>query len=153
MIKCKNMEKKKVYCVPDKYIFATKMKKQYLASFDGHSTKRKNGGKEFFSSDGTWVRPILADLKYRENGVKVDIYVSLHRRPHSHKMWLAGGYDHRVLVEHRPRYDGETLYARGGEVWCDIWCMKEFFPDLAPRTIYPVYVTCERKCDHESPTQ
>lgn len=136
----------KEYIIPSKYMYATKIGKQFITSFGSKSTRRIKGGKSFEGTDGVWVRPFLSDLKYGENSVEVDLIITLKRRPHSHKMWLFGAKCHRRLVEWIPKYNEkeECWMVRGGAVYLAVWCDKEFFPDLDDQQPIEVYVSAKR---------
>ena len=136
----------KEYLIPSKYMYATKVGKQFITSYGTRYTKRIKGGKKFTATDGVWVRPFLKDLKFGENAVEVDITVTLKRRPHSHKMWLFGAEYHRRLVEYKPIWNREEKcwMVRGGDVYCDVWCSKEYFPDIPWEQPTEVYVSAKR---------
>lgn len=136
----------KEYIIPSKYMYATKIGKQFITSFGSECTRRVKGGKSFETTDGVWVRPFMSDLKYGENSVKVDIIATLKRRPHSHRMWLFGAKKHRRLVEWKPKWDNneKCWLVRGGAVYCAVWCDKEYFSDLDDQQPIEVFVTVNR---------
>lgn len=141
------MDNSKIYVIPNKFIYACvkKLNKQFVSSFSSENTKRINGGKQFVALDGTWVNPMLRDLRYNEGAVCVDLQVTFYHRLDSHKMWLSGEKQHRALSLVQPIMNDEELYIKCDcLLWCDFWGFEEYFPDVVLEAPVPVYVTCSR---------
>ena len=118
--------------------------------------------KVFDSVDGLFIqKPVLADLRSTESdlegdpkgrqGIEVNLTI---RRTYckGYRKWWVFGYRgaSRALTQYKPRQvepteNGCMALVKLGSLYLDNWCQKDYFPDIAAGSIFPVWVKVTRR--------
>ena len=150
------------------------VRKRICTAADGYQfitsgfPNRSRGGKTFESVDGLWAIDLLPDLKPREayienpngkrsprQGIAVDLHVSRVEREGWRQMWVFGFCGRsRCITEHKPRSvergkDSMIAEIKNGSVYIEQWCNRDYFPDIAEGSVFPVWVKVTRIDDKE----
>lgn len=132
---------------------------QFLTSgFPNRSSNKKT----FDSVDGLFVRkPLIEGLRSTESDLDgdhkgrqgIEVNLTLRRTYRKgYRKWWCFGYrnESRALTQYKPRNvepteDGCTALVKLGTMYLDQWTSTDYFPDIAPGSIFPVWVKATRK--------
>ena len=123
---------------------------------------RSRDKKTFDSVDGLFIKkPILEDLRPTESdmegdsrgrqGIEVDFTIYRTRRRGTRKWWVFGYRSKsRAITQYKPlsvtpTEDGCSVVVKHGTMYLDSWTCKDYFPDIAAGSVFPVYVKVTRK--------
>ncbi len=135
---------------------------QFLTSgYPNRNDKRKL----FESTDGMWATDFLHDLKDGDadlafyhgdtpnprQGIKVDMHISREPKDGYREMWVFGFVGRsRCITQYKPQdvsrgIDCNKADIKHGSVYVDLWCERDYFPDMPEGAVFPIYVKITRK--------
>lgn len=126
---------------------------------------RNDKHKLFGSTDGMWATDFLPDLKEGEadhafykgeepnpcQGIEVDMHISREPKDGYREMWVFGFVGRsRCITQYKPQdvsrgRDCTNATIKHGSVYVDLWCERDYFPDMPEGAVFPVYVKITRK--------